>query len=100
MEFSDVVGIRCECANCGEHYTVGHIKPDLYDLIRCRLCSIGLPADRPVPVKINPDQRNLINDALGSLRAIHRLAAMQSREPKPKLKLSFEVRSFEVRSKA
>jgi hypothetical protein len=94
LEFSDVVGIRCECANCSEHYTVDRIEPglDMNDLIRCPRCT-GLPADRPLPVKMNHEQLELVTDALVSLLAIHRLAAKQSSEPKPKFKLSFDVRS-------
>jgi hypothetical protein len=64
----------------------------LIDLIRCPLCT-GLPAERPVPIQMNHDQWELVHNALVSLLTIHRLAAMQSSEPKPNLKLSFEVRS-------
>ncbi len=96
LEFSDVVGIRCECANCGavEHYTLDRIEHglDMNDWIRCPLCT-GLPADRPIRIVMNPEQMELVSDALASLQAIHRLAATQSREPKPKLKLLLEVRS-------
>jgi hypothetical protein len=93
LEFSNVVGIRCECADCGEHYTLDCGKVlDPRDFIRCPKCT-GLPADRPVPVAMTLTQWDMVTDALVSLGCARRLAATQSKEPRPKVKLSFEVRS-------
>ena len=93
LEFSDVVGIRCECQKCCKHYTIREIRLDLLtNFIRCPLCT-GLPADRPVPVALNDDQRKLVDQVVLSLNAVRELAAAQSSEPKPAIKLSLEVRS-------
>jgi hypothetical protein len=100
LEFSDVVGIRCECANANcprKHYTVkSHLEPGWdMNLIRCPYCT-GLPAERPLspsgPPR-TPGQLELCHDVLALLQAIPKLAATQSQELRPKVKLSLEVRS-------
>jgi hypothetical protein len=46
-----------------------------------------------VPVALNDDQRKLVDQVVLSLNAVRELAAAQSSEPKPAIKLSLEVRS-------
>lgn len=97
LEFSDVVGIRYKCASCHAvgFYTRDQIlkflkNPNLIDSLRCPDCSF-------LPAEGNLARSGWVSDASVLLDAIHRLAATQSSEPKPSIKLSFEVRSKDLK---
>lgn len=87
LEFSDIVGIRKECNDCGTvtHYTLSMIaKLNLIDAVRCPRCLV-LPAEMP-------SDWGWMGNASVLLDTIQKLAAMQLKEPRPKFKLSFDVR--------
>jgi len=96
LEFSDVLGIRYECADCGAvgHYTLDSVKKlERLEGIGKLVAAIECPTCSALPDEMNLVQLGWVAEASVLLDAVHRLADGQSKEPKPRFKLSFEVRS-------